>query len=251
MIQKFDVIITPFQLSRTIHLYLPDDYDQSDERYPVVYMYDGHNLFYDGDATYGRSWRLKNFLDQYDKKMIVVGMECNHEGTKRLDEYCPYSLEHSHLGTIHGQGHIYMDWVIKELKPYIDAHYRTIPFRECTMIAGSSMGGLMSIYTIVTYNQYFSKAACLSSSVSLCLEQLKQTIHHQTLCEDTRIYMDWGSEESRGKNGLVQSSIRQLSIAHALTQQGAKVFPYLVDHGHHDEATWETRIPIFMDLLWK
>ena len=47
MIKKFDMIITPFQLNRTIHLYLPDDYEYSDERYPVMYMYDGHNLFYD------------------------------------------------------------------------------------------------------------------------------------------------------------------------------------------------------------
>ena len=178
-------------------------------------------------------------------------MECNHEDKKRLDEYCPYDIETSHLGSIHGQGKPYMDWVVEVLKPYIDSHYRTMPFRECTMIAGSSMGGLMSIYTIATYNRYFSKAACLSSSVGLCMEQPKKTIYQQKLNDDTRIYMDWGSEESRGKNGLVYSSIRQLSIAHDLTRQGAQVFPYLIEHGHHNEETWERQIPVFMDLLWK
>lgn len=157
MIQKFEVNITPFSLTRTIHLYLPNDYNQSEERYPVLYMYDGHNLFKDEDATYGKSWGLEKFLDHYDKKFIVVGMECNHEGNKRLDEYCPYDLEHGFFGSIHGQGKEFMKWVCDELKPYIDSHYRTIPFRECTMIGGSSMGGLMALYTVVAYNELFLK----------------------------------------------------------------------------------------------
>ena len=54
MIEKFDVYMTPYKQNRKIHVYLPDDYYNSDERYPVVYMYDGHNLFYDADATYGK-----------------------------------------------------------------------------------------------------------------------------------------------------------------------------------------------------
>lgn len=68
MIEKKDVTITPLGLQRRLHIYLPDDYYQSKETYPVMYMFDGHNLFYDEDATYGKSWGLKEFLDQYDKK---------------------------------------------------------------------------------------------------------------------------------------------------------------------------------------
>ena len=195
MIKKFDVEITPFQLGRRIHIYLPDDYEQSEERYPVIYMYDGHNLFYDSDATYGKSWGIKDFLDNYDKKFIVVGMECNHEGSKRLDEYCPYTLSQSHLGNIQGQGVEYMEWVVNELKPYIDATYRTLSSRENTMIAGSSMGGLMSLYSVIKHNDVFSKAACLSSSIGLCMNEIKQEIADSQLNVDTKIYLDWGSEE--------------------------------------------------------
>ena len=72
-------------------------------------------------------------------------MECNHEGTKRLDEYCPYTLPKTYLGHIHGSGKELMNWVIDELKPMIDHKYRTYPFRECSAIAGSSMGGLMAL----------------------------------------------------------------------------------------------------------
>mgnify|MGYP000001902938 FL=1 len=97
MVEKFDIVITQLGLERTIHVYLPEDYYDSDEQYPVMYMFDGHNLFYDHDATYGKSWGLKEFLDTYDKKLIIVGIECNHEGQKRLSEYCPYQIESKYL----------------------------------------------------------------------------------------------------------------------------------------------------------
>lgn len=251
MIKKLNVYITPFQQERTIHLYLPDDYESSSERYPVIYMYDGHNLFYDEDATFKKSWGMKSFLDGYDKKFIVVGMECNHEGQKRLDEYCPYSVHHSYFGDIHGQGQEYMQWVVDELKPFIDQHYRTIPFRECTMIGGSSMGGLMALYSVVRWNQYFSKAACLSSAISFCYEEMKKEIRQSSLDPDTRVYLDWGSNESQNKKALAFASVRNLEMSHLLTQKKVSTYPYLIVDGHHNEATWEKQIPIFMHYLWK
>lgn len=251
MIKKFDVYMTPFHNMRTIHMYLPDDYEQSQERYPVIYMYDGHNLFFDTDATYGKSWGLKDFLDKYDKKFIVVGMECNHEGQERLNEYCPYSVHHSYFGEIQGKGDLLMSWVVGELKPYIDTHYRTIPFRECTMIAGSSMGGLMALYTAIVYNQYFSKAACLSSAIGFCFKEIQQEIMSRDLLADTRIYIDWGSDESRNKVGLAYSTARHLELSHLLVKKGIMTYPYLVVNGKHNEASWEKQIPIFMDYLWK
>ncbi len=251
MIKKFDVYMRPFKDMRTIHLYLPDDYDDTQERYPVVYMYDGHNLFYDQDATYGKSWGLKDFLDGYDKKLIVVGMECSHRGNERLNEYCPYDVLDSYLGTIHGQGDLLMQWVVDELKPYIDTHYRTIPFRECTMIGGSSMGGLMALYTVVVYNRFFSKAACLSSAIGLCFHDFKRDILQHDLMADTRIYMDWGSDESRNKTDLAYTTARHLELSHLLVKKGILTYPYLIVKGKHNEETWEKQIPIFMDFLWK
>lgn len=155
MIKKFETYITPFDDKRTVHLYLPDDYDNSDERYPVIYMYDGHNLYLDEDATYGKAWEFNEFFKNYDKSFIMVGIECNHEGNERLNEYCPYPCHNSYLGDIDGRGDIYMKWLVNEFEPYIDAHYRTYPNRECTMIGGSSMGGLMAFYSVVKHNDVF------------------------------------------------------------------------------------------------
>ena len=250
MIKKFQTYITPFALERTIHLYLPDDYDETDERYPVMYMYDGHNLYYDEDATFGKSWGLKEFLDQYEKKFIMVGIECNHEGQERLNEFCPYTLPQSYLGNITGKGEQFMDWVVNELKPYIDSHYRTMPFRECTGIGGSSMGGLMALYTAIKYNDYFSKAACLSSSVMLCESQLKDEFEKATISPDTRVYMSHGKKEVRSRQQL-ENVQRILSYFYTgLVKRGASAC-INITNGHHNEASWEKENLTYMDYLWR
>ena len=80
MIEKRDIYIPCFQDMRMLHIYLPEDYENETRHYPVLYMFDGHNLFYDEDATFGRSWGLKRWLDEHTAPLIVVGVECNHEG---------------------------------------------------------------------------------------------------------------------------------------------------------------------------
>lgn len=82
MVIKSDIFFTPFGAKRGLHIWLPDEYENTDERYPVMYCFDGHNLFFDEDATYGKSWGLQAFLRRWEKPMIVVGMECGHEGRK-------------------------------------------------------------------------------------------------------------------------------------------------------------------------
>ena len=142
MVIKDTIWYAPAAEPRGLHIYLPDNYDSTGERYPVTYFWDGHNLFFDSDATFGKSWGLREFLDGWDKDMIVVGIECSHEGNHRLDEYCPYDANLMGI-KIHGEGDETLDWITKSLKPFIDRKFRTYPSREATAIAGSSMGGLM------------------------------------------------------------------------------------------------------------
>lgn len=74
-----------------------------------------------------------------------------------------------------------MEWLTKEFKPMMDKRYPTLPGRANTAIGGSSMGGLMSLYAITAYNKVFSKAACLSPSVRLCMPELRQEIANATI----------------------------------------------------------------------
>lgn len=250
MIVKHDVYIPCFETMRTIHIYLPPEYDKKQQHYPVLYMYDGHNLFYDEDATFGVSWGLREYLDQQHMPLIVVGIECNHIGNRRLEEFSPYDFFDTHVGFIHGRGHEFMEWLVTELKPWIDQTYRTKKDRKYTGIAGSSMGGLMSLYTILHYNDTFSKAACLSSFITYMMPSIQNELK-QTVQKNTSIYISWGSDEFRSKTQLAKATANNLIIVQALSKQHICLYPNIVVHGKHNEATWSNEIPLFMPFLFK
>lgn len=76
-------------------------------------------------------------------------------------------------------------------------------------------------------------------------------INQHELDADTKVYLDWGSDESRNKKALVYTSMRNLEISHLLNQKQVQTYPYLIIYGKHNEETWEKQVPIFMDYLWK
>lgn len=197
MVENFTAHITPFGLDRNTFVYLPDDWQSSGRRYPVVYMFDGHNLFFDSTATYGTCWGLKEYMDAHPQA-IIVAPECNHEGNARLEEYSPYDFVWQEYD-IKGRGKAYLDWMVQELKPLIDAKYPTLPDRENTAIGGSSMGGLMSLYGVTAHNETFSRAACLSPSVRFSFTEVKAGIKKANLAPGTRVYISWGEREGNGR----------------------------------------------------
>ena len=256
MIIKRDFIYTPYGKNRPLHIYLPETYYDTDERYPVMYFFDGHNLFYDEDATYGKSWGLKTFLDQWSKSMIIVGVECGHEGEERLSEYLPYKVRTGHFSKYEPMGDETFQWIINELKPVIDKEYRTYPFRECTGIAGSSMGGLMALYGVVHYNHWFSKAACVSSAIGFCMPALMNDMNQNHMNPDTKIYLSWGTKEAYGVKDVWSEDRSSYTcranraVANKVWGCGAQAQMYCQIGGGHGEADWEKLVPGFMDLLW-
>lgn len=256
MTEKFDFYYPPADSVRRMHIYLPDNYYASTDRYPVMYFFDGHNLFYDEDATYGKSWGLLPFLSLWRKDIIIVGMECSHEGTSRLNEYSPYSFPFGHFGDVHGIGDETMQWIVNDVKPMIDRKYRTWAHREATGIAGSSMGGLMAMYAVSKYNHVFSKAACLSSAVRPCLKQIKRDITFSPIDLDTRVFISWGTEEAGGaqespaKDMLTPTGRANRELETVFHGRGASTRLYCLRGGHHCEADWEKQVHMFMNFLW-
>ena len=245
MLFKKDVWLTPYAMMRTLHIYVPQSIRYSDERYPVLYMYDGHNLFEDETATYGKSWGFKDYLDAHEVPLIVVGIECNHEGNSRLVEYCPYTFQDDTFGTIEGSGQQMMQWVVDELKPLIDLELPTRSDRAHTWIGGSSMGGLMALYSITHHNAVFSKAACLSPFIAPVYRELTAECQ-RPLQPDTSIYLSWGSSETRSKRSFAEISKVNLEIANQLQKQNIRLHLNLVVGGQHNEACWEKEIPVFL-----
>ena len=257
MIIKRDFIYTPKGTNRPLHIYLPDNYFETEARYPVMYFFDGHNLYFNEDATYGKSWGLKEFLDSWGKDMIVVGIECGHDGQERLSEYLPYGADRkSHFASFSPKGDETMQWILSEVKPLIDLEYRTIPFRECTGIAGSSMGGLMALYAVVHYNRWFSKGGCVSSAIGFCMRPLMSDLRKTKISPDTRIYLSWGTREAHGikdpdkDDRSSKTYAWNKKVADHLAGQGAAVKMHCQIGGGHCEADWEQLIPTFMNFLW-
>lgn len=233
---------------RFAYIYLPRSYfRQPERRYPVLYMFDGHNVFFDEDATYGKSWGMERFMNRAHIQMIIVAVECSHDPDNgRLKEYAPFTFRDGELGEIAGRGKTTMDWFAYELKPAIDENFRTLPDRDHTFIAGSSMGGLMSLYALLQYNHIYSRAAALSPSLWTDVRKVKSMINRANINPHTILYMDYGSNEFGNHKGM-----RRIygEISAMLMQKGVLLDSRIVPYGEHCEASWERQIPIFMKTL--
>ena len=187
-----------------------------------------------------------SYLTWTKKPLIVVGVECNTRGNGRLREYSPVSFSDEKYGNVRGQGRKYMQWLVEELKPYIDATYRTMADREHTYVAGSSMGGLMSVYASTVYNDVFSRAACLSPSLWVQPEKVRDMVEKADIGGDTVIYMDYGSEELSNHGDMME---HLTAMAALLLEKGVNLTFRIVPGGNHSEASWERQVPVFMECL--
>lgn len=249
MVVKWDVKIPALtgERLRKAYVYLPVGYEEEEERrYPVLYMFDGHNLFSDEDATYGKSWGLADYLDYTETQIIVAAVECNTVGNGRLSEYSPVDFTMRGGEKIKGRGKKYMDWLVHEFKPYIDQNFPTLPDRANTAIGGSSMGGLMTLFAMSKYNKYFSKGAALSPSLWVNGGSVCPFIDDSKFRKDTVIYMDYGSRE------LKNHSFQRMAFAETsstLLQKEVQLTARIVPGGVHSEASWQEQIPFFMHVL--
>ena len=248
MVLKWDITVPPLTGSRErkAYIYLPVGYGENDCRYPVMYMFDGQNLFSDNDATYGKSWGLADYLDYTETPLIVAAVECNTVGNGRLSEYSPLDFTTPFGENINGNGKKYMDWLVKEFKPYIDEHFATLPDRENTAIGGSSFGGLMTLYAMSKYGKYFSKGAALSPSIWVDSVSALPIIKAAKFRKNTIIYMDYGSLEFDGEPLQKQPFADACSL---FIEKGVHLTSRIVPNGVHSEASWEKQIPFFMNTL--
>ncbi|MBR5341876.1 MAG: alpha/beta hydrolase [Erysipelotrichaceae bacterium] len=231
---------------RRVYVYVPDQKGC----FPVLYMFDGQNVFYDEDASYGKSWGMLEYLEESEMPLIVVGVECNHHDEKekcggRLSEYSPFDFHDPWWGDIKGRGKITMNWITKELKPYIDDNYPTIPDRDFTFICGSSMGGLMTLYAICKYNHIFSRGAALSPSVVFAPDKVLNMIEKARM-KDTVLYMDYGEKEI----GYRHTRKDFADVSAALIKKKVMLESRIVPAGEHNESSWEKQIPFFIETLF-
>ena len=237
--------------SRRLWIYLPPGYKNSLKRYPVMYMHDGQNLFSDSTSFSGE-WGIDETLEKMIKgkeipKMIVVGIE-NHP-RYRLDEYTPFPFEY-HEQEINAEAQLYGRFLVETLKPYIDKHYRTKKGRKFTAVSGSSMGGLVSVYLALEYQDIFSKVGALSSAFGVCRDDLIGFIAQHPKKYPIRFWLDAGTEE--GEN--MEIEINQIPIRNALIaagwKEGREVNFKIYEGAEHNESYWRQRFGDVLEFLW-
>lgn len=221
------------QLGRTrrIWLYLPPDYPSSENSYPVLYMHDGQNLF-DDSTSYLGEWHvdetLNTLYEQGFRVPIVVGIE--NGGDYRIDEYTPWP----HMLYGGGDGDLYMDFIVETLKPYVDQNYRTLSGREYTGIMGSSLGGLISHYGALKYQDVFSKAGIYSPSY--WFSDSVYSFTNATGRQDAmRLYLMCGGAEGQGTiNDMMDMQDTLLQVGFTEDEISLTVIP----GGEHNETLW-------------
>ena len=250
MLTKWELTIPALSgdVPRRAYVYVPAAWEEDPSlRFPVLYMFDGHNLFFDQDATYGKSWGLLEYLEANRTPLIVAAVECNHgPNSARLVEYCPFACEMPNVGYLPGKGKQYMEWLCWVFKPEIDRRFPTIRSRASTFIAGSSIGGLMSLYAVMAYNCVFSRAAALSPSIWFGAGKMDRLIRTAPISPGTVVYMDYGSREL---DFHINTPERYRRVSTLLLERGVHLTTRIVPGGNHNEASWERQIPFFLPAL--
>jgi predicted alpha/beta superfamily hydrolase len=240
-------------LNRYAELYigLPKDYDTSQDAYPVLYMHDGQNVFFEADAAYNMSWKVAKHFAEYGDltKMIVVALS-SANGTDRLDEYGPYPFTYDDK-TYGGKGDIYASYLVNELKPYIDETYRTKSEAEHTAIMGASMGGYISLYIASKYPEVFQRVASLSGSFFLAKNRFINHLKASDIAGLKKVYVDTGDDEVAGGNqeDYVFSNMDIYTYLRTILPQNKLMFD-VVAGGKHNEKAWSKRFPDVIKFLF-
>ena len=240
---------------RTISVWLPPGYDASaPRRYPVLYVHDGQNIFDAATAAFGDEWRADETAAKLIREgtipsVIIIAIANSPD---RINEYTIHKDAKRNHG---GNGAAYAQFVATELKPFIDATYRTLPDRDNTAIAGSSLGGLISLEIALAYPDTFGKAAALSPSLGWADDHFLNDVHrHEKTLKRLRIWADMGTREG-AKPGEPSPEIPRLrKLASELRALGISPGPNLhieeIEGGEHREKDWAARFDRVLTFLF-
>jgi predicted alpha/beta superfamily hydrolase len=220
---------------RRIWVYLPPDYDEEDQNYPVLYVHDGQNCF-DATTAFAGEWEmdetLNDLADAGELELIVVGID--NGGANRIDEYSPW-VNPQYGG---GQGEAYIDFLSETLKPHIDSTFRTLPDPVNTGILGSSLGGLISHYGALARPDIFGKSGVFSPSFWFAEDSVYSFGHMNGNIDEHRMYLLAGALEGGDVPGDTQQMIDTMAAAGFPLENAALVIDA---NGEHNEAFWSRK----------
>ena len=237
-----DVHSPQLKNDRDLLVYLPASHGQGDRRYPVLYMHDGQNLF-DPATSFSGEWQVDEAMaaaSLQGLEAIVVGVPNMRE--KRVNEYSPFDVPE--FGPGHGDR--YLEFLTRTVKPLVDRRFRTLPDRAHTGIAGSSMGGLISLHAFFSRPDTFGFTAVMSPSLWLGDEAIFPRVEAAPFVSG-RIYLDVGRLEGERHVANVRR-LRDLLQQKGYTE-GYDLRWVEDEAGHHNEAAWARRFRAAIPFL--
>lgn len=252
-----------FVAARNVDVWLPPGYDaDATVRYPVIYMHDGQNLF-DPRVSYGGvTWGIDEAMHRLiaagkTHGAIIVGLWNN--GLSRFPEYMPrkavtapdlgFGVGNTRLPAASLQSDAYLQFIVEEVKPFIDRTYRTLPDRDHTSVMGSSMGGLISAYALAEYPAVFGRAGCVSTHWPAgdgCV--IDYLASHLPKPGAHRLYFDYGTATLDATyephQQRMDGVLRTLGYAEG-TQWLTRKFP----GAEHSERAWRERVDLPLEFL--
>lgn len=234
---------------RDVTVYLPPGYDDDrSRRYPVLFLHDGQNLF-DPAEVYkkGEHWRVGETATALIEAarippMIIVGIA--NTGPRRLHEYT--ATHDRRRGG--GEAELYGRLLVEELKPFIDATYRTRPGPEDTGLGGSSLGGLVTLYLGLKYPDVFTRLAVMSPSVWWDRRAILRNVREARPKPRLRIWLDIGTRE--GRHHVANADLLHAGLIKAGWIEGEDLHYEQVSGGTHSEASWAARFDRVLEWLF-
>jgi predicted alpha/beta superfamily hydrolase len=227
---------------RDVIVYLPPGYEASEARYPVLYLQDGQNLFDSSTAFAGNEWRADVTADSLIREgriepLLIVGLY--NTGVRRISEYTPTRDPHLRKG---GKAQRYAQMMAREVKPFIDHHYRTRKAAADAGVGGSSLGALVSLMAGLRYPRVFGKLMLMSPSVWWDQHSILHLMEAWTPARRPRIWLDTGTEEGSNPQKVVADArlMRDALVARGWAE--GDDLHYEEAQGHqHNEWAWGER----------
>src|SRR5918997_2644293 len=233
--------------TRSIIVYLPPGYNaRAARRYPTLYFHDGQNVF-DKATSVGEEWRV----DETAQTLIIAGqieplimIGVYNTGQHRIGEYTPTAIE----GKGGGLADAYGRMLVEELKPLVDSKYKTLPGTGSTGMAGSSLGGLLTMHLGLKYPTVFSRLAVMSPSVWWDQRVILREVEALPSKLPFRIWLDAGTAE--GEEVLRDTRALRDALKGKGWVEGQDLAYHEAEGGQHNEASWQARVGPFLKFLY-
>jgi predicted alpha/beta superfamily hydrolase len=240
-----------FSTKRDLIVYVPPGYESGETRYPVLYLQDGQNLFDPATAFAGNDWHADATADQLILRgavepLILVGIY--NAGARRISEYAPTRDRRTRKG---GKAENYASMLAREIKPFIDRHYRTRKGAADTGTGGSSLGGLVSLTTGLRYPGVFGKLAVMSPSVWWDGRVILRMVESWQGTSRPKIWLDTGTEEGNSPGQAVED-VRSLrtALVDKGWQEGEDLQYHEFQGAGHNEYAWAGRFGCVLEYLF-